>query len=211
MADKYTMLVVDDDEHIRDFFITAFGDDYNVVTAEDGKAGLQRAREEKPHLIFLDVRLPRLDGLKVLERLPEASPSSLTVMVTANKDAETAVQAMKMGAYDYIIKPFDLERIRITIANSLDKVRLREEIEQLRNEVTTRYSFFNIIGISPAMKKVYDIISRVLDNSATILITGESGTGKELIARAVHYNSDRKHKPFVARERRRHSGHATRI
>ena len=155
-------------------------------------------RTEGPFdLVLLDMKMPGMTGLEVLSKILQMNPSLPVVMVTAITDARPAVQAMKMGAADYLNKPFDVDEIRLVVQRVLREKTLEQEVGRLRNELQTSYKFENIIGAGPAMQKVYNLIQRLMDTDTTVLITGETGTGKELVARALHYNSVRKEGPFI--------------
>jgi len=148
-------------------------------------------------LVITDVKMPRMDGLEVLKMVKDVSPETVVLMITAFATTETAVEAMKLGAYDYITKPFKVEEIKLVIRKALEKRSLRKENILLRREMESRAGFENFIGKSPPMQGVFSLIRQVADTRSTVLITGESGTGKELVARAVHFNSSRKTGPFV--------------
>ncbi len=195
---KKRILIADDESNVRELFTELFEDDYKVIQAEDGKHALDILKSESVDLLILDLKMPRMGGMEVLEELQRRNAEVLTIVVTADKDIKTAVRAMKLGAYDYIIKPFDIEKARILMTNALEKITLKEEIRGLRQAMEHKYGFDDIIGTSKAMQSVYQIIQKVINNDSTILITGNSGTGKELIAHAIHYNSHRRDYPFIA-------------
>jgi two-component system response regulator PilR (NtrC family) len=192
------VLVIDDEKSMREFLaIMLEKEGYEVDTAENGPKALDLCKEELYDLVITDIKMPRMDGLEVLHRLKEIAQETAVIMITAYASTETAVQAMKEGAYDYITKPFHVDEIKMIIQNALEKRDLERENILLRKEVQSRYGFGNIIGQSPEMKKVYDLIQRIAPSKANVLITGESGTGKELVAKAIHYNSPRKDHPIV--------------
>ncbi len=192
------VLVIDDEKSMREFLaIMLEKEGYEVDTAADGQAALDFCREELYDLVITDIKMPRMDGLEVLHRLKEISRETAVIMITAYASTETAVQAMKEGAYDYITKPFNVDEIKMVIRNALERRDLERENILLRKEIQSRYGFGNIIGQSPQMLKVYDLIQRIAPSKTNVLITGESGTGKELVAKAVHYNSPRKDHPIV--------------
>lgn len=192
------ILVVDDEKSMRDFLsIMLVKEGYEAVTAENGVRAVKLLKEDIFDVVITDVKMPRMGGLEVLRAAGEYSPGTLVVMITAYATAETAVEAMKEGAYDYIMKPFKIDEIKLVVKNAVEKRRLREENALLRREVEVEKGLENFIGRSPAMRKVFDLISKVADKNSTVLITGESGTGKELAARALHNLSSRKDKPFV--------------
>ncbi|HNW93791.1 MAG TPA: sigma-54 dependent transcriptional regulator [bacterium] len=192
------LLVVDDDPDILELFQEALGDDYDLITAVDGEQALLRFRDHQPQLMLLDVRLPKRDGIEVLRVIKEANPQMVVIMITANKDVSTAVQAMKLGAYDYLIKPFEIDHLKYLLERARDKFTLQREVTNLRSELRQVYKFDHIIGESRGMREVLATVSRVLDNEVPVLVLGESGTGKELIARAIHFNSRRSAERFVA-------------
>lgn len=196
---KERILVVDDESGMRDFLsIMLKKDGYDVSLAENGEEALRSVQKDIFDLVITDVKMPGIDGIDVLKAVKEASPETVVIMITAYAATETAVEAMKLGAYDYITKPFKVDEIRLVIQKALEKSRLRRENILLRREIESRAGFENFIGKSAAMQKVFSLIRQVADTKSTVLVTGESGTGKELVARAIHHNSPRKNSPFVA-------------
>ncbi len=192
------VLVIDDEKSMREFLaIMLEKEGYEVDTAENGAKALDLCKKELYDLVITDIKMPRMDGLEVLHRLKEISLETAVIMITAYASTETAVHAMKEGAYDYITKPFNVDEIKMVIRNALERRDLERENILLRKEIQSRYGFGNIIGQSPQMLKVYDLIQRIAPSKTNVLITGESGTGKELVAKAVHYNSPRKEHPIV--------------
>ena len=192
------ILVVDDEQSLRDFLaIMLKKEGHDVVTAENGKHALKAVQAEIFDLVISDVKMPGVDGIGVLKTVKEVSPETVVIMITAYATAETAVEAMKLGASDYIIKPFKVDELKLIINNSLEKRYLRKENILLKREIKSKAGFDNFIGKSEAMQKVFTLIRQVAETSSTVLISGESGTGKELVAKAVHYNSPRKDGPFV--------------
>ena len=149
-------------------------------------------------MVILDIMMPKIDGLEVLQRVKETHPDIDVIMVTGLSQIETAVRSMKLGAFDYLPKPFDPDELKLVVKRALERRQLLQENLNLSSEVSSKYRFENIIGSSPQMQSVYRLIAKCAPTNSTVLITGESGTGKELIARAIHYNSLRKDKPFVA-------------
>ena len=193
------ILVVDDEISMREFLgILLEREGYLVDLAESGDVALSRLESVVYDLVISDVKMPGLDGIGLLARIKEVAPDTAVLMVTAFSAAEQAVEAMKLGAYDYIAKPFNVEEIKIIVRNALDRRNLARENLRLREEVQGRYSFSGLIGKSKRMRDVYTLIEKVAGSTANILIFGESGTGKELAAKAIHYNSPRKDRPFVA-------------
>ena len=192
------ILVVDDERSMRDFLsIMLKREGHDVVAAENGADALKTVQAEIFDLVISDVKMAGVDGIEVLKTVKELSPETVVIMITAYATAETAVEAMKLGAYDYITKPFKVDEIKLVIQKALEKGHLRKENILLRREIASRAGFENFIGKSDPMQKIFSLIRQVADTKSTILITGESGTGKELVARAIHFNSSRKDKPFV--------------
>lgn len=195
---SHKILVVDDELWVRELLYEIIKDYYPVQTAENGEDALKKLQNDSFSVVLLDLRMPKLSGMELLAKMKEDEIPAVKIVITANKDAESAVEAMKLGAYDYIIKPFDNEKLLILLKNALEKYTLQSEVENLRAAVKMQYSFEHVVGNSDAMQKVFSVMNRVLDNDTTVLITGESGTGKEVIARTIHYNSHRKNEPFIA-------------
>lgn len=192
------ILVVDDELSVRDSLRMIFKKDYTVIAAGSAKEAWEKILSEEPDLVFLDILMPQKDGMQLLKEIRESQPLTPVVMLTATKTLKTAVEAMKLGAFDYITKPFDIEELKIIADKALESRDLKIENRRLQTEVEDRYSFDNIIGKSKEMRDIYGIIQQIAERNSTVLIHGESGTGKELVARAIHYNSLRKNKPFVA-------------
>lgn len=192
------ILVVDDEESIREFFeIMLKREGYEVVTSPNGREALEFLKKNQVDLVISDLQMPELSGMELLSAAKEVDPELLFIMITAFGSTETAVEAMKLGAYDYVQKPFKIDEVKIVIAQALEKKSLRLENAQLKKELGTKYAFDNIIGGAPPMMRIYEMVKRVANTKSSVLITGESGTGKELIARAIHYNGPLKDKPFV--------------
>ena len=192
------ILVVDDEQSMRDFLaIMLKKEGHDVAAAENGTQALKALQTEIFDLVITDVIMPKVDGIEVLRTIKEVSPETVVIVITAFATADTAVEAMKLGAYDYITKPFKVDEIKLIIQNALEKRHLRKENLSLRREIESRAGFENFIGRSQTMQNVFALIRQVADTKSTVLITGESGTGKELVAKAVHFNSQRKDKPFV--------------
>jgi DNA-binding NtrC family response regulator len=195
---KGTILVVDDERSIRvglNGLLAKEG--YEVTTAESGRAALQVLNEQPFDLVLTDLRMPELDGVSLLKKIKERYSDTLVVMMTAYGSEKIAVEAMKAGAYDYIVKPFDNEEVKILARQALEQTALRREVRQLHERLDAVFRFENILGTSPAMQRVFDIVKKVAATDLTVLITGESGTGKELIANALHQNSPRKGGSFI--------------
>lgn len=192
------ILVVDDEQSMRDFLaIMLKKDGHEVVTAANGTEALKAIQAEIFDLVISDVKMPGLDGVGVLKTIKEISADTVVIMITAFATAETAVEAMKLGAYDYITKPFKIDEIKLVIQKALEKRYLKKENVLLKREIKSRAGFENFIGKSEPMEQIFSLIRQVADTSSTVLITGESGTGKELVAKAVHFTSSRKDKSFV--------------
>src|SRR5512143_180085 len=198
--DKARILVVDDEHLIRwtlEQHLTKEG--YEVHTVEDGEKALALMPELTPDLVLLDNQLPGMNGIEVLGKIKQTEKDVIVIMITAHGLLESAVKAMKLGAYDYLSKPFNLDEITITIRKALETVSLREEVKILKEQQKTTFRPYNIIGKSRAIQTVLDMIQKIaLSDASTVLIQGESGTGKELVARAVHMHSARSDKPFMA-------------
>jgi len=193
------ILVVDDEEIVIRSCLRILSDrDYVVEAVQDGLEALRRVEENQYDVIILDIMMPKIDGMEVLQRVKETHPDIDVIMVTGLSQIDTAVRAMKLGAFDYLPKPFDPDELKLVVHRALERRQLLQENINLKNEIGSRYRFENIIGSSPQMQIVYRLVAKCAPTSSTILLTGESGTGKELIARAIHYNSLRKDKPFVA-------------
>lgn len=198
---RNTRILVVDDEHLIRWSLeqSLKKQGYDVITAASGEEALRQVQEESPELMLLDIQLPGMDGLQVLEKVKEVDGEIIVVMVTALGVLETAVKAMRLGAHDYINKPFNLDELSIIIKKALETRQLRKEVAQLRSVQKSKFGIDNIIGESRHMKQVLDMVRKVAKSDAsTVLIQGESGTGKELIARAIHMESARKDKPFMA-------------
>jgi DNA-binding NtrC family response regulator len=199
MANK--LLVIDDDEaSCRLVKATFSAEGIDVVMAHDGPAGLERAAVESPDVVLLDVRMPTLDGLEVLERLKAASPSLPVVMLTAERDVKTAVRATQLGAFDYLTKPIDHEEIVVVVRRALETRALRLEVEDLRRRVGKDEgdNLARLMGPSAAIQQIVERVRVVAASTFTVLILGETGTGKELVSQAIHRQSDRRRKPFIA-------------
>jgi two-component system response regulator PilR (NtrC family) len=196
--EKKKILVVDDERSMREFLgIMLTKEGYSVTQCPDGETALRQVEEDIFDLVVMDIRMPKMDGITVLERIKEITPETIAIMITAFASTDTAVRAMKKGAYDYITKPFKIDEIKLIIRNALEKKALEKENILLKRLVETKYSFDEIIGQSPKMLALYELMEKIAPTKTNILITGESGTGKELVAKAIHVNSPRKEKGFV--------------
>ena len=195
---RQRILVVDDDESLR--WVTQAQlqqAGYEVGAAAGGEAALESLREASADLVITDLRMPGMSGLDLLRRIRAQFPETVVVMVTAFGTVETAVEAMKAGAYDYITKPVNPEELKLVVGRVLEHVALREEVRSLRASLDRKYGFENILGRSTVLLHVLDMAARAARAASTVLIRGETGTGKELLAKAIHYNSPRKAMPFV--------------
>ncbi|MBT1072491.1 sigma-54-dependent transcriptional regulator [Pelotalea chapellei] len=196
---KRNKILVVDDEHLIRWSLeqNLKKQGYEVLTAGNGEDALRLAREEQPDLVLLDIQLPGISGIEVLEKIKEYDEDIIVIMVTAHGGLETAVNAMRVGAYDYISKPFNLDELSIVIKKALENSDLKREVARLRSE--TKKTAPNIIGDSRHMKYLMEVLDKVAKSEAsTVLVQGESGTGKELVAKWIHYSSNRAEKPFVA-------------
>ena len=194
----YKILVVDDEKSMREFLaIVLKKEGYAVTVAAHGAEALAAIEKDIFDLILSDVRMPGLSGIDVLKAVKATSPSTIVVMMTAFASTESAVEAMREGAYDYLTKPFQIDEAKLLVKNALEKKQLLAENRRLKQEIQDRSTFEQIVGQSAALTKVLDLIRKVADANSNVLISGESGTGKELVARAIHYNSKRRDRPFV--------------
>ncbi len=199
MSSSMSILIVDDDEvtcNLLEEVLSKEG--YLVDKASSGRQAIEKGENKLYEVVLTDIRMNDVDGLEVLRAYRKKSPETIIIMMTAFGSIETAIQAIKEGAYDYVSKPFKLDEIKLTIRRALEQKRLLQENLLYRQELITKYKLDNIVGRSPQMLQVYKTIARVADSRSTVLIAGESGTGKELVARAIHFNSPRSAKPFVA-------------
>jgi DNA-binding NtrC family response regulator len=194
---KPIVLVVDDEAGVRESVRMVLKDAFEPIALETGDAAADWLADHRAALMFLDILMPGTDGLETLEKVRARAPDLPVVMLTATKTVKTAVTAMKLGAFDYLTKPFDVEELRLVAQRATEVANLQREVLQLREEVGRKYNFDNIVGESNAIKAVFKTISAVAPLKTTVLITGESGTGKELIAKAIHFNSPRAQKPMV--------------
>jgi two-component system, NtrC family, response regulator AtoC len=191
------ILIIDDDKSLLESYTVLLEDEFQVCTAESGERGLELLRHEDVHLILLDVRLPDISGIEVLRRIKKLDENVDVIMITAVKDVRVAVEAIKLGAYDYLEKPFEIDDILALLRRTLEHQNLLREVLYLR-DLRAEVDRYFVVGRSPKMRQIYDLIVRVADTNATVLINGESGVGKELIARAIHQQSQRRLNPFVA-------------
>ncbi|MBI5154526.1 sigma-54-dependent Fis family transcriptional regulator [Candidatus Poribacteria bacterium] len=196
---KHSILIVDDEKNTREGLKWALEHgEREVQIATDGDDALGLLADRPFDLVLSDLKMPKLDGMGLLHQMRNDFPESEFVMLTGHGTVETAVEAMKSGAFDYLIKPVNIDELNLLVNRVFEQRELRQENARLRKEVNERYGFENIIGNSPAMQRIFQIIRQVGPTRASVLIQGETGTGKELVARAIHYNSSRAAKPFVA-------------
>ena len=194
-----SILVVDDEKSLRDFLtIMLENEGYGVETASSGEKAVKLILEKDFDLVLTDFRMKKANGIEVLEAVKKQNPITPVVLMTAYASAETAVEAMKKGAYDYISKPFNVEDLQLMVKNAIEKKTLADQNVYLKSALKDKFGFDNFIGSSPAMRRIFKLIEKVADSNATILIGGESGTGKELVAKAIHFNGTRKNYPFIS-------------
>jgi len=192
------ILVVDDEPEIGWAFAKVLGEDgYEILTAKNGKEAFAKVEREQPDVVFLDVKLPGMDGLSILRKIKEARHAQLVIMLTGHEDVKTAVEAMKLGAYDYLIKPLPNERLKIIVQHALETMALNRQVNTLSQEISKRVTLERIIGTSVQMQHVFELVRKVATHDVTVLLRGMSGTGKELIARAIHEESHRREQPFI--------------
>jgi two-component system response regulator AtoC len=192
------ILVVDDDPGVRESFRLILEDHYDVVDVPDGPSALDVVRTSPMDLVLLDIRLPGMDGIEVLERIKALDDRAEVILVTAVKTVRTAVAAMKLGAFDYLTKPFEEDELLSLARRALERRTLEREVALLRSELARTHDLDEIVGEHPVMERLHGLIAQVARTSTTVLITGESGTGKELVARAIHRHGNRREGPFVA-------------
>lgn len=193
------LLVVDDELGVRTSLKLVFNKMFKVVEATSADEAIERVTEERPDVVLLDIKLPGAgpDGLAVLKQMRSIHQDCQIIMLTGDNTARSAFTAKGTGAFDYLTKPFDVDELRVRVEHALEKVQMAQELERLKEEVGRKYGVDNVVGKSKQIVDVFKAVSMVAAKKSTVLITGESGTGKELIARAIHYNSDRRAKPFI--------------
>jgi len=198
MKNEQSILVVDDDSAHRLMLKKLLGGwGYEVYEADDGSVAIEKVRQSSFELILMDIRMLNISGIEALEQIKIINPAIPVIIMTAYASVETAVNALKKGAYDYLTKPLDFDELKIAISRATEHNRLKKENEDLKARLGEQFDRQNLIGQSPAMVKLLETLAQAAPTEATILITGESGTGKEMIANAIHYNSTRKDAPFV--------------
>src|SRR6202453_3891694 len=193
------ILIIDDEPAMVDVISTLCRDKgHQAFPFSSGQKAIDAMGEISPQIVISDIKMEKVGGFDVLRETRELNPQPVVIMITGYASVETAVEAMKLGAYDYITKPFKIDELQLTIQRALDFQAAMRENVYLKKELKERYRFENIIGTSGKMQEIYNLIAKIADTDSTILIQGESGTGKELVARALHFNSSRQHQPFVA-------------
>lgn len=194
----HRILVIDDDEVVRDVLESFFmGKGFSVTLAENGERGVEFLLQDKFDILFVDLVMPGIGGLDVLQNAAERNISTPAIVMTAFAEVKTAVEAMRLGAFDYITKPFILDELLIMVNRALNLEKLKQENIMLKKQLKQKFNFHGLIGASPRMQKVYDMIEKIADTESTVLITGESGTGKEVVAKTIHFNSSRSQNPFI--------------
>ncbi len=196
MEGEHKILIADDEAGVRELLTDLLSGSFNVDAVDRGDAVLGRLAEGNHDILILDLQLPGMNGIDVLRAISEKKTRVMVVIITASNNVETAITTMKLGAYDYLVKPFDTDKLLVIIKNIVEKLELEKEVDTLWEQVGEKFRFRNIIGKSPSMLRVFSTLERVIDTDSTILISGDSGTGKEIIAKAIHYNSNRKQFPF---------------
>src|SRR4030067_2103406 len=194
----FNILVVEDQKNMRESLVIAFKRaGYHVESVENGEMAVKLQKDRFFDFVVVDLKMEAMDGLEVLSRIKHINPSTEVIVMTAFGTIDSAILAMKKGAYDYVTKPFQLPDILSVIERALEKKRLSEKANDLQKEIKEKYKFEGVIGNSPVMMRVLHILMELTNSESIVLITGESGTGKELVARAIHDNSGRSNKPFV--------------
>jgi DNA-binding NtrC family response regulator len=192
----HKILIVDDEPSLLQSLDTVLSDQYETILASSGEEGIAQVREQTPDLVLLDMALPGMNGLETLSRIKQHDPNIVVIMITAHERVPDVVEAMKVGAFNYLIKPLDLDELEVTIEKGLQTVRLTQQVERLKSEIERLNQ--QLLGESPQIKAVHDLIGKIVkSDNTTVLIEGESGTGKELAAMAIHYQSPRAAGPFV--------------
>ncbi|MBN1827971.1 MAG: sigma-54-dependent Fis family transcriptional regulator [Deltaproteobacteria bacterium] len=195
---KATILVVDDRPNIREVLTDILNEEYNVKNCGNGDKAIEIFQELKPDIVISDVKMPGMDGMELIKRIRTMDEIVPVILITAYGTIPSAVEAMRIGAYDYLTKPIDYDRLKLVIRRALDQSSLKRENSLLREQLAKKYSLYdNIIGKSHVMQKVFNLVETVASSHSNVLIQGESGTGKELIANAIYYHSTRKHKPMI--------------
>jgi two-component system response regulator PilR (NtrC family) len=193
------ILVVDDERSMRELLaIVLKREGHDVLLADNGRSAVELLEREPIELLISDIRMPDMSGVEVLGAAQRMNPDIIGIMITAYASTDTAVEALRLGAYDYVSKPFSVDELKLKVRKALERKRLQQENVLLRRALQSSHQFSNIIGKSAAMEAVFQLVETIAPTTSTVLVTGESGTGKELVARAIHFNSPRKDRPFVA-------------
>ncbi len=199
MNKQINILLVDDEQPIREALLLLLKNaEYRISGCGSGQEAVQHLENEQFDIVVTDLFLPDITGIDILKKAKELSPAIEVILITGHASAETAVRAMKEGAFDYITKPLNIEELRVIITKAIEKQQILSENISLKKQLRDKYEFSNIIGSSPAMQKVFSRITKVIKTDSTVLVLGDSGTGKELIAKAIHSNGPRRDKPFIA-------------
>lgn len=197
MKDKVKLLVIDDDPTVSWLLSEGLGEGYEILTARDGNEGIKSLSQSRPDLILLDIKMPGLNGIQVLEQIKEMDRLSEVIMLSGHGETKNVVESIRLGASEFINKPFDVKEVEIHIQKVLEKNRLRKELDLLKSELQAKSQYDKLIGESPPMVQVKSLIEQVADSELTVLIRGESGTGKEIVARMIHSLSSRGNEPFI--------------
>ncbi len=198
MTDTYNILVADDEPNMRMFLTEALSTQgYSITTVENGEEAVDKVKSSEFACVLLDMRMPKMDGIRALEEISRLRPDIPVIMMTAYGSREVALDAMRIGAYDYFNKPFDLNEMRVVVKRALEKRKLEDEISQLKDKLREKHHFKEVIGQSTEMQDVFTLVTKVMNSDITVIIYGESGTGKEVIASLIQHNSNRKDGPFI--------------
>lgn len=198
MKTSYRILIVDDEDNVRRMLATAFSlQGHETHCASNGQAALQHFADTPPDVVLMDIRMPEMNGIEALKVMRAQQPRIPIILMTAYAEVETAVEALRSGAFDYVIKPFDLDELNLLIQRALQLQAMKQEIRSLHQALSTSWQWGHILTNSPRMMDICKDTAKIALSQASVLICGESGTGKELIARAIHYNSRRANGPFI--------------
>ncbi len=198
MNDNYTVMVVDDEDSVRKLLSAVLlREGYQVLCADSGEEALSKFKLSQPDLVIMDIRMPNIDGITAFKEMQKLCQNVSVILMTAYAAVETAVEAIKLGAFDYLIKPFDIEEVKLLVSRAIQLQKMSEKILVLNQQLVDSYRLDKIITNSPKMKELCQNIAKIAQSNASVLITGESGTGKELIANTIHYNSKRNRGPFI--------------
>src|SRR4030067_2972314 len=195
--DKVRLLIIDDDPKVSGALSEGLSHHFEILSARDGQEGLEIVSSQKPELILLDIKMPKMSGLEVLEKIKSIDSQLDVIMLSGHGDTQNVVESMRKGASEFISKPFDIKEVEIHLQNALEKNRLKREVTTLRRELTEKNEQNVLIGDSPVMVQIGNIIEQIADSDLTVLIRGESGTGKEIVDRRIHSLSSRCHEPFI--------------